>query len=80
MSEAVKPRWAMAIERSPPRRRCAAGLVEIDAPTDQVRGLKAHDDGFANQRSGRELLEHVIDDEALIDAAQSIGKPFGDGF
>ena len=44
--------------------RAHAGLVEIDTA----------DDGFADLCSGRELFEHVIGDEALIDAAQGVGK------
>ena len=47
-----------------------ARLVEIDAP----------DDGFADARRRRQLLEHFIGDEALIDATQGIGKPFQDAF
>ena len=41
-------------------------LVEIDAA----------DNGFADARRRRELLEHFISDEALIDATEGIGKPF----
>jgi hypothetical protein len=35
---------------------------------------------FGDPRSGRELLEHVIGDEALIDAAQSVGKSLEHAF
>jgi hypothetical protein len=50
--------------------RAHAGLVEIDAA----------DDGFADPCSRRELLEHVIGDEALIDAAQGVGKSLQHAF
>ena len=39
-------------------------LVEIDAP----------DEGLADLRREGELLEHVISNEALIDAAKSVSK------
>jgi hypothetical protein len=39
-------------------------LVEIDAP----------DEGLADLRREGELLEHVISDEALIEAAESVSK------
>jgi hypothetical protein len=45
-------------------------LVEVDATNE----------GRADVCGERELLEHFVSDEALIDAAQSIGKPFEDGF
>ena len=41
-------------------------LVEIDAA----------DYGFADLRGDRKMLEHLISNEALIDAAQSVGKSF----
>jgi hypothetical protein len=41
-------------------------LVEIDAA----------DDGFADLRGDRKVLEHFVRNEALIDAAQSVGKSF----
>jgi len=50
--------------------RAHARLVEIDAA----------DDGFADARGCRQLLEHFIGDEALIDATQSIGKLFQHAF
>lgn len=39
-------------------------LVEIDAP----------DEGLADLRREGELLEHVVSDEALIDAAERVSK------
>ena len=39
-------------------------LIEIDAP----------DEGLADPRREGELLEHVISDEALIDAAERVSK------
>src|SRR3984893_15593970 len=50
--------------------RAHACLVEIDAP----------DDGFADLRGCRQLFEQFIGDEALIDATESIGKPFQHAF
>jgi hypothetical protein len=47
-----------------------AGLVEIDAA----------DDGLADLSGGRELFEHVIGDEALIDTAQGVVKSLQHAF
>ena len=47
------------------------------APSSSVRKVfDAADDGFADLRGDRKVLEHFISDEALIDAAQSVGKSF----
>jgi hypothetical protein len=45
-------------------------LVEIDAP----------DEGLADLRREGELFEHVVGDEALIDAAESVSKSLQYGF
>src|SRR6202022_2710053 len=47
-----------------------ARLVEIDAA----------DKSFADARGEREMLEHVISDKALIDAAKTIAKSLKQGF
>jgi len=64
MSEAVKPLGEADRATTASDDGAHAGLVEIDAA----------DDGFADLRSGWELFEHVIGDEALIDEAQGAGK------
>src|SRR5260370_32979334 len=50
--------------------RAHACLGEINAP----------EDGFAGLRGCRQLFEQFIGDEALIDATESIGKPFQHAF
>ena len=42
--------------------------------------IGAADAGLADVGGKRELVEHVVSDEALIDAAQSIGKSLEYGF
>src|SRR5262249_57073441 len=60
------------------RRQGDQGLDDVTHP--RLVEIDAADESFADLRGERQMLEQIISDKALIDAAESIGKPLEYGF